>query len=352
LIQSTTRTWPALDDRNLVSPPGCDNILLYDMACAWNGQIMDLLRALTTFVRVAESGSFSAVARENGSSHTAATRMVGQLEEHFGVRLFHRSTRRISLTEDGQDLLGHARNLLDAAEGMEGALGRQRASPTGRVRLGTPLGAARLLVTRLPGLLERYPGLSVDLVVRDQLGDLVEERLDVALQFGQPTDGSVVARAVATIGQMAIAAPVYLERHGMPSHPDELAQHACVIHDTGPNSTRWVFSGPQGPIEVPVSGRFHSNSLDVVRAAAVAGLGIALMPEPLIAEDLRMVRLYRLLADFPSGRQQAYVVYPSRRHLAPRTRVVIDFLAEEVRQVEARLAAGRTWGETDTAWLV
>jgi len=131
---------------------------------------MDLLRAIGTFVRVVEIGSFSAVARESNTDQSAITRLIGQLEEHFGVRLFHRTTRRLSLTEDGQDLLSHARHILDAATDLEDTLGRQRAAPSGRVRVGMQAGTARWLIPRLAGLLDRYPGLSVEFVIREQLG--------------------------------------------------------------------------------------------------------------------------------------------------------------------------------------
>ncbi len=168
---------------------------------------MDLLRALGTFVRVVETGSFSAVARETGTSHSAATRLISQLEDHYGVRMFHRTTRRLSLTEDGQDLLNHARHLLEATQEMEATLGRQGASPTGLVRIGIPPAVATLLVPQLPRLFQRYPGLSVELVVGDRFGDLIQERLDLALSRGQPADSSLVARAIGSFGRVLVAAP-------------------------------------------------------------------------------------------------------------------------------------------------
>lgn len=313
---------------------------------------MDLLHALGTFVRIAETGSFSAVARETGTSHSAATRLIGQLEDHFGVRLFHRTTRRISLTEDGQDLLGHARHLLDTAAEMEGALGRNRASPSGLVRLGLPVAAATLLVPRLRGLLEHHVGLEVELVVRDRINDLVEERLDVALHVGQPADTSLIARPMGIYGRVAIAAPSYLERRGAPREPAELQGHACIVHDVGPDSAHWHFTGAKGPVQVTVSGPFRANNSAAVHQAALAGYGIARLPELQVLDDIRAGRLYRLLPDYPSDRAQVYVVYPSRRYLAPRTRVVIDFLVEEGRRDQARMADARAWGETENAHLV
>ncbi len=313
---------------------------------------MDLLHALVTFVRVVETGSFSAVARETGTSHSAATRLIGQLEDHFGVRLFHRTTRRLSLTEDGQDLLGQARHLIETTQEMEATLGRRRASPTGLVRVGIPPAVATLLVPQLSSVFQRHPGLSVELVVGDRFDDLVEERLDLALQRAQPGDSSLVARAIGTFGRVLVAAPAYLERRGAPQQPADLTAHSCVIHENGADSTRWRFTGPDRPIDVAVTGPFRSDNSEVVHRAALAGHGIAYLPELQVVDDIRAARLYRLLADYPSERGQVFVVYPSRRHLAPRTRVMIDCLVEMGRALEAWLADARIWGENDTTWLV
>ncbi len=313
---------------------------------------MDLLRALGTFVRISETGSFSAVARESNSTPSAVTRLVGQLEEHFRVRLFHRTTRHLSLTEDGQDLLTHARTIIEAATDLEDTIGNQRTAPTGRVRVGMTHGAARLLTPGLMDLLTRYPGLAVDFVVREQFGDLIEDRLDVAMRLGQPTDNSLVARSIGEFGRALVASPSYLERHGAPSDPDALTAHRCILQDAEPTGVTWRFNGPDGPHMVDVTSSFSANNAEVVRQAALAGHGIALLPEPQVLDDILGARLYRLLPDYPTDRTKAFLVYPSRRHLPPRTRVVIDFLVERFAAVGARLADERVWGEHETVWLV
>ena len=309
---------------------------------------MDLLVALTTFIRVADSGSFSAVAREGHISHSAVTRVIGQLEEHFRIRLFHRTTRRLNLTEDGHDLLGYARHVLEATEEMEGALGEHRASPIGLVRLGLPVVAANLLVPRLPELLERHPGLNVELMIRDSFGDLMEERLDVALIGATPPDSSAIARVVGTYGRIAVASPAYLERHGAPSHPTDLATHTCILHERGPDSARWQFNGPDGRIEVRVSGALRANNSEAVRRAVLTGYGIAQMSDLQVIDDVRTKRLYHLLAEFAPPREDIHIVYPSRQHLAPRVRVVIDFLAANVRQVDTYLEDVKAWSANAT----
>lgn len=320
-----------------------DNVALQHRIFAWSGEIVDLIGAIRSFTRVAETGSFSAVAREAGSSQSAVTRQVAQLEEHFGVRLFHRTTRRLSLTDDGESLLSHARQLLDYAETMEAELGRHSASPTGLVRVGLTVAAGLFLAPRIPTLLARHPGLSVELVMRDQLGDMVEERLDLAMQSGEIADSSLVARRVGMFGRVAVASPAYLEAHGTPASPTELANHVCVIHDYAADSAIWRFNGPDGPQAVRVSGAFLANNSQAVHLVVRRGHGIALLPEVQVIDDVRSGRLIRLLSDYPSQEVPIYVMYPSRRNLAPRTRVVMDFLVQEIRssaEVAARVGAG------------
>ena len=193
---------------------------------------MDLFGALGILVRVVETGSFSAVARERELSQAAVARQISQLEEHFGVRLFHRTTRKLSLTDDGEMLLGLARPLLDGVDGLEAELGRQSASPVGLVRVGITVAASHLLADRLPTLLVDHPGLKVELVVSDRFGDLVEERLDLAMRVGEIKDASLVARRSGIAERVAVAAPDYIKLHGEPSSPADLASDR--IRTSGP----------------------------------------------------------------------------------------------------------------------
>ena len=313
---------------------------------------MNLLQALGTFIRVTETGSFSAVARESNTNPSSVTRHVGDLEEHFGVRLFQRTTRRLSLTEDGQDLLQYALRMIELEQELDGALGRQRVSPTGLVRIGVTTAGATLMTPRLRGLLDDYPTLSVELVVRDQLGDIIEERLDIALHVGQPPDSSLLARRIGAFGRALVAGPAYLERRGALARPADLANHDCVIHEYGPESAQWHFHGPDGPETIRVQGRFHANNAAIVRRAVLDGYGVAMVPEALVVDDVRSARLYRLLPDYQTERLPAFLLYPSRRHLPPRTRVVIEAIAREIAKIAARLAEDDVWGSSsDTVWL-
>jgi DNA-binding transcriptional LysR family regulator len=299
---------------------------------------MDLLGALGVLVRVVETGSFSAVAREREVSQAAVARQISQLEEHFGVRLLHRTTRKVSLTDDGQVLLGFARPVLEDVEGMEAALGRQSASPVGLVRVGVTVTGSRFLSQRLPTLLADHPGLKVELVVSDRFGDMIEDRLDLALRMGETTDASAVVRRSWTGARVAVAAPSYIERHGKPSTPAELTNHTCIVHDVGPASDVWTFVTPEGPQDFRVSGGFLANDSRAVRLAARSGYGIAFLVLLEVFDELRSGQLVRVLSDFPAPALPFSLVYPSRRHLAPRTRLVLEFILEQVRQVRAMLA--------------
>jgi DNA-binding transcriptional LysR family regulator len=299
---------------------------------------MDLLGALGVLVRVVETGSFSAVARERELSQAAVARQVSQLEEHFGLRLFHRTTRKLSLTDDGEMLLGLARPVLDGIDGLEAALGRQSASPVGLVRVGVTVTGSRFLAQRLPTLLADHPGLKVELVVGDRFGDMIEDRLDLAMRVGEVTDASLVVRRSGTAAFVVVAAPGYIERKGKPSTPADLAGHTCIVHDVGPGSNVWTFVMSDGSRQFHVSGGFLANDVSAVRVAARSGYGIALLPLFEVLDDLRRGVLVCILSEFPTPTIPLSLVYPSRRHLAPRTRIVFEFMLEQARQVQAVLA--------------
>jgi hypothetical protein len=174
--------------------------------------------------------------------------------------------------------------------------------------------------------------------VREQLGDLIEERLDVALHVGQPPDSSLLARRVGAFGRALVAGPAYLKKRGEPARPADLVHHDCIIHEYGSESAQWHFKGPDGPETIRVRGRFRANNAAVVRRAVLDGDGVAMVPEALIVDDVRLARLYRLLPDYQTDRLPAFLLYPSRRHLPPRTRVVIEAMAREAAKIASRLA--------------
>jgi DNA-binding transcriptional LysR family regulator len=300
---------------------------------------MDLVVTLEVLMRVVETGSFSAVARERGQTQAAVSRQIGVLEEHFGVRLFHRTTRKLSLTDDGQMLLDLTRPVLEGVEGIKAALGRQSASPVGLVRIGVNVTAGGFFAHRLPALLIKYPGLKVELVVGDRFHDMIEDRLDLALRLGEVFDASLVMRPAGVAARIAVAAPSYIERHGKPSTPASLTNHTSILHDVGPDPDIWTFVTPEGTQSFRMSGGFLANDSRAVHAAARVGYGIAFLSPLVVVDDLRTGELVRVLSDFQSPDIPLNLVYPSRRHLAPRTRLVLDFMREQLRQAQGILAA-------------
>jgi DNA-binding transcriptional LysR family regulator len=299
---------------------------------------MDLIAALTTFLSVVESGSLTAAARQSASSQSAVTRQLAQLEDHFGVRLLHRTTRRLSLTNDGEDLLAHARHLLETAQEMEAALGQHRRAAAGQVRLATPGAFGLFLARRLPLLLAQYPDLSVELLMMNRVGNMVEERLDLAAIVGEVTDASLVVRSVGHVGLVAVASPDYLAEHGEPQRPEELIDHQCVVSNVGSGGhATWRFEGPDGPVSVALKGRFSTNSTRAMRLSAMAGGGVALLAEFEAADELRDGRLVRLFPAYAVERIPVVMAYPSRRNLAPRTRVVLEFAVAQVEALRREL---------------
>ena len=301
---------------------------------------MDLLRSLTAFLRTVDTGSFAAVARETRESHSAVTRRIAQLEEHFGVRLLQRTTRRLSLTDDGQELVGIARQMLDLEQAMAEQLGRQRSEPSGLVRLGCSVAFSVFLVPRLPLLLQRFDALSLELVVNDQPMNVIESRLDLAIRFAPVDESSLVMRALFQGHRIVVATPQYLALRGEPRTPDELHLHDCLTH-AGMDGD-WPFTGPSGRVSQPIRSRLRSNNMEVLHAAALQSQGIALLPELRVFDDLRTGRLRHLLADYQTPLTPAFLVYPSRRHLSSRTRVVIDFLLEQVKDIDSLLSPAST----------
>ena len=299
---------------------------------------MDMLGALDLVVRVVKTGSFTAAARERQLSQAAVARRISQLEDHFGVRLFHRTTRKLSLTDDGEMLFGMAQPLLEGVEAMEGALRQHSASPVGLLRVGVTVVSSRFLALRLPTLLNAHPGLKVELVVGDRLGDMIEDRLDLAMRIGEIKDESLVVRRRGAGVRVAVATPGYIEQNGAPLTPADLVNHPCIVHNIGPDSDVWTFVTPEGRQDFRVSGGFLANDARAVHLAARAGYGIAYLTLVEIFDDLRSGRLVRVLSDFPAPGVPFSLVYPSRRHLAPRTRLVMDFIWEQVRQIQAELA--------------
>jgi DNA-binding transcriptional LysR family regulator len=295
---------------------------------------MDQLTLMNTFVRVAERGSFSAVAREFNTSQPVISRQIAALEDHLGVRLLQRTTRRLALTEDGHIFLDSARAAIDAMQAATASISRTKSLPAGEVRLGVPTALGMYIAGRLPEFFERYPEICLDMRMRDGVFDLVEEGLDLVISIIEATQASVVTRIIGTSASMLVAAPQYLARHGAPTHPRELVDHECIVYSRPGSDRNWRFNcpidGPDGATAVTVHGRFHVDNSEAVRRAARAGLGIGLLPRLTIFDDVATGRLMPVLDRYEPERIKVHAILPSRRHVAPRIRAVMEFIGSEM----------------------
>lgn len=301
---------------------------------------MDLIAALRTFLRVAEVGSFSAVATERGITQPAVSRQVSALEEHFGARLVQRSTHAVVLTEEGRDLVPAAQQLVDSADALRETTGRRRGRAVGLVRLSVPVPLGLYFSTRLGGLLERHPELSIDLILHDRLRDLIEEGIDLQICVGQVSDAALICRRIGATTAFLVAAPDYLDGRGVPQAPADLQHHDCIVYHRWGRDDVWWFTGPGGTASVSVRGRVRANNAEAVRRAVLNGHGIALLSHLLVTDDIAAGRLRVVMPAFAPARFPLTIVYPSRRNLAPRVRVVIDYFCDLIKADPAMADAG------------
>jgi DNA-binding transcriptional LysR family regulator len=291
---------------------------------------MEPLDAMAVFARVVEAESFSGAARALGLSKSAVSKQIGRLEDRLGLRLLNRTTRRLSLTEAGAAFYQGCQRVVAEAEAAERAVTRLASAPRGRLRVNAPMSfGVRHISPALPEFLGRYPELAVDLTLNDRVVDLVEEGFDVGVRIARLADSSLVARRLAPSRSVLSAAPAYLEARGVPRALDQLEHHACLIYSYQATGEAWRLTGPEGERRLKVSGPLRVNNGDALLAAALGGLGVALLPCFICGDDLRAGRLVRVLPDWEASADSAVsAVYPAARHLSPKVRAFVDFLAE------------------------
>ncbi|WP_374328661.1 LysR family transcriptional regulator [Azonexus sp.] len=292
-------------------------------------ELLPLLPDLAVLVNVVETGSFSAAARLQGATPSAVSRQIARLEAALGLTLLERSTRRLRLSAGGQEVVRHARVMLDAARAAcDGAAGHA-SRVEGRVRLSAPKAALRQLIhPRLPELLAAHPQLALELQVTDQVVDLIAEGVDIALRLGDPPPG-YVARPFMEVRTLLYATPAYLATAGTPQQPADLAQHSCLHLAELPGDDEWCLVNGDRRQVVNVRGRYASNHSEMRREAAEAGLGIACLPDFSVRRQVADGTLVRVLPEWQLlGRYQgsSWLVYTADRYRAPRVRVVVDFL--------------------------
>ncbi|WP_437655627.1 LysR family transcriptional regulator [Sorangium sp. So ce1182] len=291
------------------------------------------LSDILVFMAVVEEGSFIAGGQAMGLTRSAAGKAVSRLEDRLGVRLLNRTTRALSLTDEGRVFHDRGLQILAAVDDAEASVAGGSGTPRGLLRLTVPDAFGRLVV--LPLLrkyLEAWPEIQVEVSFTDRLADIVEEGFDLAVRIGEaPPDTRLVSRVVARYKAMLCASPSYIAARGEPLSLDDLAGHDCLIFSSRNRRQSWRFVGDDGAwVKAQGRSRLRLDSGEALRDAAVAGLGIAFLPDFLVAEDVAAGRLQQVLPDLEAEEVKIVTIYPTRRLLEPRVRRFIDLMVEEL----------------------
>jgi DNA-binding transcriptional LysR family regulator len=289
---------------------------------------MDSLGSLNAFVRAAETRSFTVAGRQLGVSSSAIGKSVARMEERLGVRLFHRSTRSITLTAEGALFLDRCRRIFSEIEAAELELSQTHDAPRGTLRVGLPL-VGMLMIPTLAAFMRTYPEIMLDLDFSDRIIDVIEEGFDAVVRFADAGDTRLMSRALGTYRRRLVAAPAYLAAKGVPKTPDDLKAHAC-LHHRFPTSRRfeqWPLPPEQAGVEIELPKTAVASTLEPLIYMAEQGLGIAYLPDFAIGRQLREGLLVTVLDDYTDRSGPLRVLWPSSRHLAPKLRAFVDFLA-------------------------
>lgn len=294
---------------------------------------MDRLDELQVFLAILDTGSLAAAAHKLRRSPSAVTRSLATLEQRVGMRLFERSTRRLSATNEGQRLVTHARRLL--ADYDTAVCENQAAPPKGLLRVTAPMVFGRRYMTPVvTKFLMRHPEIQVDLVLSDRNADLIDNGIDLALRIGTLEDSGLVARQLGAVTRVTVASPAYLQRCGEPSTPEELAQHELILGTMVRGLAEWRYRTAAREHIIRFSPRLQVNDVEGVLNAAREGFGIARALSYQAAPDLLANTLTRLLIDYEPEPIPVHLVFPSARHMAPRVRAFVDFAVEEFAQMK------------------
>jgi DNA-binding transcriptional LysR family regulator len=293
---------------------------------------MDRMTSMATFVKVVESGGFSAAARSLGMSPSMVTTHVRSLEEGLAVRLLNRSTRKVSLTEAGHAYYERCLQILAEVDEAERIAQSLQSTPRGTLRLNTSVAIPPFLAPVIAEFVALYPEVSVNLTMTDRMVDLVEEGFDLAVRNMSGPDSSLIARRVATYRFVVCGSPGYLAARGVPREPADLVHHNCLVYPHSAWGNEWHFAGPDGEQSVAVSGNLQANSDNALRLAAVHGQGLALAPSFLLVDEIKSGRLVPVLTEFLQAEHAINAIYPHRRHLSAKVRSFIDLLAKHFRE--------------------
>jgi LysR family transcriptional regulator, regulator for bpeEF and oprC len=300
------------------------------------------LSAISIFVTVGSSVSFTAAAQKLQMSVSGVSKAVSRLEARLGARLLHRTSRRITLTDEGAAYFTRCQQILHDLDEAEAMVAQARSLPRGRVRVQLPRGLGKkIVVPAMAGFLERYPEVSVDILLDTMSLNLEEEGIDVAVRYGEPADSLLVARKLCSVSYVACASPDYLRHNGTPKTIDDLRHHRLInyiVPGTG-RYRQWNFSVGGKTVSLDVTGALNIIDMGAIADAAVSGAGLAYLPDFMVFDHVAAGELKIVLSDVAYKGDSIYMVYLRRRHASPRLQVFIDFLRELLSERQAWQAA-------------
>ncbi|MGB8928960.1 MAG: LysR family transcriptional regulator [Pantoea agglomerans] len=285
---------------------------------------------IAAFVAAVKAGSYTQAAGSLGLTRSAVGKSIVRLEERLGVRLLNRTTRRLSLTDEGRVMYERCRQILEDLEEVDGMMAQRRVRPTGTLKLTAPLSfGQRHVLPVLEAFLQKWPELRADIVFNDRYVDLIEEGFDIAIRIGEPKDDSrILTRTIATQKMVTCASPAYAARRGIPETPQALTEHDTIFFSSADRRRTWRFETSDGTWLFEGPGRMNIDSSEAIRESALAGFGIIHLPHYMVWQDLHQGMLVPLLEDFRETPEPIRIIYPSKRHLSPRIRGFIDLLVE------------------------
>jgi len=289
---------------------------------------MDRIHELNAFIAVVEAGGFSAAARRTGISQSSVSKAIGSLEHRLGVALLHRSTRKVSLTEQGRRYYDRTKPLVEEIADADSELTSSTIQVSGPIRISAGSTFGRLhILPLIPDLLAQHPGLHVDLVLSDFVRDMVDDQIDLAIRVGAVHASDSVVRRVAGTPLVCVGARRYFQKHGAPKIPADLVHHNCLLYGGLRESANWPFEGPAGPFSVAVRGNLSSNSIETIRSGVAAGVGIGLFTRASLSDELQPPKVIAVLGGFLRGIRDVSLVWPKRRFVAARVRRATDYFA-------------------------
>lgn len=292
--------------------------------------MIDMMKAMQAFVAVVDKGNFVSAAEMLDTSTAAISRQISGLESHLGARLLHRTTRRLSLTEAGQEFYSRSQSILSDISEAESVVGQQVLQPKGMLRISAPLSyGMHTLAHLLTGFRRRYPDLQLDIDLSDRVVDLANEGIDVALRISRSLTSQLIARKIHEIPMVVCATPQYLKQNGHPQTPEELANHSILNYSYLSTGENWSFTNTQGEeAHIRVHPTVQATNGDVLKQLALDDGGIIIQPDFIVEKEIASGALVPLLEDWSMGTFYLYAVYLSRKHLSAKVRAFIDYMAE------------------------